>query len=358
MFFSNTGKNLDGYYFSQTPYSGIILFIYLLENDWHMLVSCLFILIGFALLIYGADVFVTGASSIARQLGMPPLIIGLTIVGFATSAPEIIVGSVSAWQGKTSIAIGNAIGSNITNIGLVLGLSILLFPIALASNTIKKEFGLMCVAIMIALVLMVDGYLSRLDALILLVSLVTSIFWIIWLAKQSSASDPLKSEYAHEFDKPDPLNKAFIKLLIGLGLLLLGADLLVRGAVFVAEYFSVPDLVIGLTVVAIGTSLPELAASIVSIIKKEADIAIGNIIGSNMFNMLAVLGIPTLINPDFFAEDVLTRDFPAMIILTLLFGAMVFVSGKGKLIRPEGAVLLFCFLTYQYVLFSQTITQI
>jgi cation:H+ antiporter len=322
-----------------------------------MLVSCLFILIGFALLIYGADVFVTGASSIARQLGMPPLIIGLTVVGFATSAPEIIVGSVSAWQGKTSIAIGNALGSNITNVGLVLGFSILLFPITLTSNTIKKEYGLMFAAITIGLALMLDGHLSRIDGLILLVSLVASIGWIVWLAKRTSASDPLNSEFAHEFDEPDPLNKAFIKLIIGLGILLLGAELLVRGAVFIAESFGVPDLVIGLTIVAIGTSLPELAASIVSIIKKEADIAIGNIIGSNMFNMLAVLGIPTLINPDSFDSEVLSRDFPVMIAVTLLFGAMVFISGKGKLIRPEGAVLLLCFISYQYVLFSQTVGQ-
>jgi cation:H+ antiporter len=325
-----------------------------------MLVSCLFVLIGFALLIYGADVFVNGASSIARQLGIPPLIIGLTIVGFATSAPEIIVGSVSAWQGKTAIAIGNAIGSNIANIGLVLGISVLLFPIALASNTIKKEYGLMCAAIMIALAVMIDGHLSRVDAVILLVSLVTSIIWIVWIAKQRSANDPIESEFAREFggelNKTDSLAKAFVKLLLGLTLLLLGAHLLVKGAVFIAEFYSVPDLVIGLTIVAIGTSLPELAASIASIIKKETDIAIGNIIGSNMFNMLAVLGIPTLINPDYFAGEVLSRDFPAMIALTLLFGAMVFASSKGKLMRPEGAVLLLCFITYQYVLFSQTMS--
>ena len=320
-----------------------------------MLVSYLFVLIGFALLIYGADIFVSGASSIARQLGMPPLIIGLTIVGFATSAPEIIVGSVSAWQGKTAIAIGNALGSNITNIGLVLGLSILIFPITLASNTIKKEYGLMCAAILIGLAVMIDGHLSRVDGVILLVSLVASISWIVWIAKRSSASDPLESEFAKELSKPDSLNKAFIKLAFGLVVLLLGAELLVRGAVFIAEYYAVPDLVIGLTIVAIGTSLPELAASIVSLIKKEADIAIGNVIGSNMFNMFAVLGIPALINPDSFAKEVLTRDFPAMIALTLLFGAMVFVSSKGKLIRPEGAVLLLCFIAYQYVLFSQHI---
>jgi len=320
-----------------------------------MLVSCLLILIGFGLLVYGADIFVDGASSIARQLGMPPLIIGLTIVGFATSAPEIIVGSVSALQGKTAIAIGNALGSNITNIGLVLGLSIIFFPITIASNTIKKEYGLMCIAIMIGLAVMLDGHLSRIDAGILLTSLVISMSWIVWIAKHSSASDPLANEFAKELDHPDSLNKAFMKLLFGLGVLLLGADLLVRGAVSIAEFYGVPDLIIGLTIIAIGTSLPELAASIISLKKNEADIAIGNIIGSNMFNIFAVLGIPALINPDYFAREVLTRDFPVMITLTLLLGAMVFVSSKGKLTKMEGTVLLLCFIAYQYSLFSQSI---
>jgi len=324
-----------------------------------MLVSCLLILIGFALLIYGADVFVDGAASIARQLGMPPLIIGLTIVGFATSAPEIIVGSVSAWQGKTAIAIGNALGSNITNIGLVLGFSIIIFPITIASNTIKKEYGLMCAAILIGLAVMIDGHLSRIDGVILLVSLVASISWIVWIAKHTRASDPLIGEFTQEFSdesyKPDSIGKASLKLILGLGVLLFGADLLVRGAVSIAELFGVPDLVIGLTIVAIGTSLPELAASIISLKKNEADIAVGNVIGSNMFNMLAVLGVPTLINPDYFAAEVLNRDFPVMIGLTILLGAMVFVSSKGKLTRPEGAVLLFCFFAYQYLLFSQSI---
>lgn len=320
-----------------------------------MLVSCIFVLLGLALLVYGADMFVSGASSIARQLGMSPLIIGLTIVGFATSAPEIIVGSVSALQDKTAIAIGNAIGSNIANIGLVLGISILLLPITIASTTIKREYGLMFVALILALILMLDGHLGRLDATILLVALVGSIGWIVWIARKSPATDPLIDEFAHELEKVDPLKIAIIKLLIGLVLLLTGAELLVRGAVAIAEYYGMSDLVIGLTIVAIGTSLPELAASITSIIKKEADIAIGNIIGSNMFNILAVLGIPTLIKPDYFASDVLTRDYPAMMILTLLLGAMIFISSKGKLVRIEGAILLTGFCGYQYVLFSQSI---
>ncbi|MEM6998273.1 MAG: calcium/sodium antiporter [Pseudomonadota bacterium] len=325
-----------------------------------MLISCFFVVFGFALLIYGADGFVEGASNLARQLGVSPLIIGLTIVGFATSAPEIIVGSVSAWQGKTAIAIGNAVGSNIANIGLVLGLSVLVFPITIASTTIRKEFGLMFLAIIITLFVMLDNHLSRIDGMILLISLIISMAWIVWLAKHSPVNDPLVKEsideYSEKPNKSDSVGKALVQLLFGLVLLLLGADMLVRGAVFIAAYFGVSDLIIGLTIVAIGTSLPELAACIVSLKKDEADIAVGNIIGSNMFNMLAVLSIPTLINPDYFADDVLYRDFPTMITLTLLMGAMVFMSSKGKLIRSEGALLFLCFIGYQYMLFSQSIT--
>ena len=320
-----------------------------------MLVSCLFVLIGLGLLVYGADVFVEGASAIARQLGISPLIIGLTIVGFATSAPEIIVGSVSAWQGKTAIAIGNALGSNIANIGLVLGVSVLLMPITVASNTIKREYIIMCSSIAIALLLMLDGYLNRADAALLLIGLGIVIGLIVWIARLNMKGDPLADEFKQELSETDPLNKGVIKFTLGLVLLLAGAEIFVRGAVSIAEFFGVSDLVIGLTIVAIGTSLPELAASITSLVKKEADIAIGNIVGSNMFNMLAVLSVPTLIQPTGFDREVLSRDFPAMIGLTVLLGIMVFITSKNKLIRVEGAILLLCFIGYQYVLFTRSV---
>lgn len=320
-----------------------------------MLLSCLFILIGLVLLIYGADVFVVGAASLARLLGMSSLVIGLTIVGFATSAPEMIVGGVSAWNEKTAIAIGNAIGSNIANISLVLAASILVMPIAVKSETLKKEFGLMSAAIFVTLLLLLDGRLDRVDGLVLLVCLGLALGWIVWIAHHSSKKDPLVKEYEHEFDEPDSMGKALFKLLAGLAMLLVGADLLVRGAVFVAEHFGVSDLVIGLTIVAIGTSLPELAASIASLLKKEEDIAIGNIIGSNMFNMLAVLGLPALIYPDKFEAAVLTRDFPVMIGLTIMLAVMLFATKKNRLIRLEGALLLACFFGYQTVLYMQSI---
>lgn len=318
-----------------------------------MLISCLFVIIGLAMLVYGADTFVAGAAGLARQLGMPPLIIGLTIVGFATSAPEIMAGSVSAWQGKTAIAIGNALGSNIANIGLVLGISALLLPVAVASEALKREYGLMLLSVLLAFLLMLDGYLSRIDAALLLIALVIFIGAIVWIARRGRGNDPLEAEFSRAAAGAATPAAAVLKLLFGLVLLLAGAELLIRGAVFIAGALGVSDLIIGLTIVAIGTSLPELAASIVSIIKKEADIAIGNIIGSNMFNMLAVLGIPGLINPDYFERAALLRDFPAMIGLSLLLGILIFLTGAGRLSRAEGAILFLCFTAYQGILFWQ-----
>lgn len=320
-----------------------------------MLLSCLFIIFGLALLVYGADVFVEGAASIARILGMSSLMIGLTVVGFATSAPEMIVGSIAAWNGKSAIAIGNALGSNITNISLVLAVSILLIPFSVQSRALRSEFALLFASIFIALFLLLDGSLDRLDGFVLLVCLVISMGWIVWIAKHVSKRDPLLQEYEGEFTEPDSTGKASFKLVVGLAMLLTGADLLVRGAVDIATHFGVSDLVIGLTIVAIGTSLPELAASIASLKKKEADIALGNIIGSNMFNMLAVLGIPALIHPDKFEAAVLHRDFPVMIGLTVLLALMLFATKKNKLLRIEGALLLACFFGYQYVLYIQSV---
>lgn len=320
-----------------------------------MLLSYLFIIFGLALLVYGADVFVEGAASIARILGMSSLMIGLTVVGFATSAPEMIVGSIAAWNEKSAIAIGNALGSNITNISLVLAVSILLIPITVQSRTLRSEFALLFASIFIALFLLLDGSMDRLDGFVLLVCLVISMGWIVWIAKHVSKRDPLLKEYEGEFTEPESAGKASFKLVVGLTMLLIGADLLVRGAVDIAAHFGVSDLVIGLTIVAIGTSLPELAASIASLKKKEADIAIGNIIGSNMFNMLAVLGIPALIHPDKFEDAVLYRDFPVMIGLTVLLALMLFATKKNKLLRIEGALLLACFFGYQYVLYVQSV---
>jgi cation:H+ antiporter len=318
-----------------------------------MLINSLFILSGLGLLIVGADRFVVGAASIARGLGVPPLIIGLTIVGVATSAPEVLVGTIAALDGKTTLAIGNAVGSNIANVGLVLGFTALVCPLLVKSATLRREYLSMCAAIGVATLLLLDNHLGRIDGVVLILCLAGAMCWMIRLARTSPKSDPLAGEFEQELaqEQASSIGKSWLLLLFGLIVLLGGAELLVRGAVAIAEEFGVSDLVIGLTIVAIGTSLPELAASIMSVIKDEADIAIGNIIGSNMFNMLMVLGVPALIHPAEVSSDVMLRDFPIMICLTLLMGWMAFIYGRGKFDRMEGGFLFFCFIGYQYWLF-------
>jgi len=317
-----------------------------------MILNYLGILAGLVLLVYGADRFVEGAANIARYLGMPPLLIGLTIVGMATSAPEILVGVVAALEGKTEIAIGNAIGSNIANIGLVLGFTVMLMPVTVTSQTLKREFFIMGLAILLAVGLMWNQNLSHLDAVFLLVGLTVAILSVIVLSKKSAKTDPLLSEFESELPEKSNVAKSIFLFFLGLGLLLGGAYVLVECAIVVAKHFGLSDLIIGLTIIAIGTSLPELAASIMAVKKNEADIAIGNVIGSNMFNMLAVIGIPGMIHATDFDSIVLHRDFPVMIGMTLLMGYMVFIRGAGKFDRAEGTTLLLCFIAYQSWLFS------
>ncbi len=312
-----------------------------------MLIATLAVLGGLLLLVLGADRFVSGASGAARALGVPPLIIGLTVVGIATSMPEVLVGGVAAWDEKTRIAIGNALGSNIANIGLVLGATALFTPLLVQSQTLTREFILMCAAMLVALLVMLDLRLGRGDGLLLLGVLVLMLYWIVRKVREDAGSAPQQAE----MKQLPGLSKSVTLILVGLVILLGGAELLVRGAVYIAREIGVDDLVIGLTIVAVGTSLPELAASLMSVAKKEIDIAIGNIIGSNMFNMLMVLGIPCIIYPDTFGKEVLLRDFPIMAGLTLLMGWMVFYSGKNRFSRLEGTVLLLCFAGYQYWLF-------
>ena len=317
-----------------------------------MLLEYLGILSGLLLLVVGADRFITGAANIARGLGMSPLLIGITIVSIATSAPEVLVGTVAALDGKIEIAIGNAVGSNIVNIGLVLGLTVLVMPVKIASKTLRTEYLLMFLSAIIAILLMLDLELSRLDATILLITLAGFIYWIVHIARQAPDADSLASDFENELIQIIPLRNSVIYFLTGLFLMLAGAELLVRCSVLVARSFGISDLVIGLTIIAVGTSLPELAASIMSVIKKETGMAVGNIIGSNMFNMLAVIGVPVLIYPSVISNEVLMRDFPVMIVMTLLMGWMVFIRGAGRFDRIEGGILLLCFVFYQYWLFA------
>ncbi len=309
---------------------------------------------GFALLVWGADRFVVGAASAARNLGISTLIIGLTVVGFGTSAPEILVSGMAAWQGNPGLSIGNALGSNIANIGLILGVTALIQPLDVHSDTLRREFPILLAVVLFAGVLMADDNLGRIDGALLLGGLCLMLYWLVSLGMRMRRGDPMSSEITAEVPPPQPLPRAILWLIVGLVVLLLSSRMLVWGAVEIATSLGVSDLVIGLTIVAVGTSLPELAAAVMSAIKKEHDIAIGNVIGSNMFNLLAVLPLPGLISPGKFPEAVLMRDLPVMGVMTLALFAMAYgFGGHGRINRLEGATLLAAFIGYQITVYVQ-----
>jgi cation:H+ antiporter len=312
---------------------------------------------GFVLLVWGADKFVLGAAGTARSLGVAPLIIGLVVVGFGTSAPELLVSGLAAVEGNPGLGIGNALGSNITNIGLVLGATALFTPLTVHSETLKREFPVLFIVTATTFVLFYNGYFGRWDGLILLAGLVVFIIWMVRLAMTSRKSDPLAMEAEGELPKEIPLSKAILWLIAGLVILLLGARLVVWGAVAIAQTFGISDLVIGLTIVAIGTSLPELAASIVGARRGEHDLVIGNIIGSNLFNSLGVLGLPGLIYPAPLEQNVLLRDFSVMAGLTLFLYLMArgFHGEFGKVTRVEGGVLVLVYTGYLATLYVMSV---
>jgi cation:H+ antiporter len=316
--------------------------------------------VGRVVLVIAADKFVTGTASIARNFGISPLLIGLTIVGLGTSAPEILVSAIASWQGNTGLAIGNAIGSNIANIGLILGCTAVISPLTFRSELLKRELPILMAVSLICFFLSFDG-LGVVDGFLMLSMLVLFLLWLIRSAKKDQLTeplqDPLEQELVEELPETLPSNKAWKYFAFGLIGLLLSSRLLVWAAVNIAESFGVSDLVIGLTIVALGTSLPELAASITSVLKKEDDLAVGNIIGSNMYNLLAVYSLPGLIAPGAVAESVLTRDFPVMLGLTgLLFVLGYGFSKHGLINRWKGAGLLLAFCSYQWLVYQSTIT--
>jgi cation:H+ antiporter len=308
---------------------------------------------GFLMLAWSADRFVDGASAIALNLNISPLVIGLTIVSLGTSAPEIIVSGMASWQGNSGLAVGNAIGSNIINIALVLGLTALIMPLNVHSSIIRRELPILLLVMGLAWILLVDGMLGRVDGVLLLTGMVGMLGWATWAGLRMQATpDPMATEFAEEMPTGIGIGRALFLLATGALVLVVSSRLLVWGAVSVAQAIGVSDLVIGLTIVALGTSLPELAASVMSALKHEHDIAIGNVIGSNIFNLLAVLGLPGLINPIRIDSMVLSRDYPVMLGLTLMLFAMAFgFRGPGRLNRVEGAILLMAFAAYQSLLY-------
>ncbi len=318
-----------------------------------MLLYTAAILVGFGLLIWGADRFVLGAAAIANNFGIAPLLIGLTIVGFGTSAPEILVSGMAAMQGNPGLAIGNALGSNIANIGLILGVTAMVTPLSVRSSTLRREYPMLLAVCLVTLLLLLDGDLSRIDGAILIIGLLLLLYGMVRISRHgSSTSDPMKQEYIDEIPQQMPTSTALLWFVLGLGLLLISSRMLVWGAVQIATTFGVSDLVIGLTIIALGTSLPELAAGIASVLKGEHDIAIGNVIGSNMYNLLAVLSMPAMFAPGPFAPEVLTRDMVVMIGLTLAMFLMSYGFGSpGRISRFEGLLLVLAFISYQGLLF-------
>ncbi|WP_439287228.1 calcium/sodium antiporter [Lonepinella sp. BR2357] len=315
-----------------------------------MLLPSLALIVGLLLLVWSADRFVDGAAATARHFGMPPLLIGIVIIGFGTSAPEMVVSAISAFRGNPGIALGNAYGSNITNIALILGFTALVKPILVHSQVIKQDLPILLIVTALSAYLLYDMQISRLDAVILIAILAGYMAWTIWQGFRQKNVE-LPEELQHQ--KYMPLSKALFWLVIGLVLLMASSQLLVWGAVEIAHYFGVSDLVIGLTIVAIGTSLPELASSIAAARKGEADLAVGNIIGSNLFNTLAVVGIAGVIHPMEVESAVLSRDVLIMSALTVALFAFgyAFKQPNGQIGRFKGLLLLLCYVGYNSYLF-------
>ncbi|WP_166372833.1 calcium/sodium antiporter [Psychromonas sp. SA13A] len=322
-----------------------------------LLLPALAIIIGFVLLIWSADKFVLGASNTARSFSISPLIVGVVIVGLGTSAPEMLVSAMAAADGNTGLSIGNAIGSNITNIGLMLGITAMLYPLQIHSKLLQREMPILLAIIGLSYFILWDMELSFANGLLLLTLMLLMLAFTIWEAK-NQPDDALSQEILEELPEQVSKGEAIKWLLIGILILIASSRILVWGAVEIAEYYQVSDLIIGLTIVAIGTSLPELAATITAARKKEYDLALGNIIGSNIFNILGVMALPGLIRPGTFDSAVLTRDYPVMLGLTiaLLIFSIAWRRGTtGVLARVEGGLLLAGYIGYMFWLYTELI---
>jgi cation:H+ antiporter len=321
-----------------------------------MLEFSLLVIAGLILLIWGADRFVHGAAALARNLGVAPLMIGLTVVAFATSAPEILVSAVAALAGEPGLAFGNAIGSNIVNIGLVLGLTSIVRPIKLESATLRREMPTLLAVTLLTVSLFLDSRLSHVDGIVMLTGLVIVMVWLTRLGLRSSATDPIAMDYDAEIPTDVTTVMAVVWLVVGLLTLLIGAKLLVAGAIGIAQLLGVSEVVIGITIVAFGTSLPELAVSLASALKGEYGLAIGNIVGSNIFNLLAVIGVAATISPATLAQTVLSLHIFVMVAFTLVLFAMTYdYDGNADLSRLEGVALLSAYIAYSGYVVAQNL---
>jgi len=294
-----------------------------------------------------SDLFVYGAAALAKHWGMPTLLIGMLVVGFGTSSPELTVSALSAWEGNPGIALGNAYGSNITNIALILGLAAVIKPIEVHSKIIKKELPILFCVTLFVFLQIYDGQLTRLDAVSELLVFTGVMIWMAHTGKNQQI-DTLEIEMTQELeDLPTSHSQALLWVISGLALLVISSQVLVSGAVKIAHGLGVSDVIIGLTIVAVGTSLPELASAVAAARKGEDDLALGNIIGSNLFNTLAVVGLAGIIHPMQIPTEIVWRDWPVMAVLTaslFFFGSSK--TGLGSIKRREGAGLLIMYLSY------------
>ncbi|MFQ3789639.1 calcium/sodium antiporter [Halomonas sp. A29] len=313
-----------------------------------MLLPVMAVVAGLVLLVWSAERFVDGAAATSRRLGVSPLLVGMLVIGFGTSAPELMVSSLAAGQGNPGLALGNGYGSNIANIGLILGLMAVITPLAVHSSVIRRELPILVAVTFLSALLMWGGLIGRLEGSLLLALLAVVIGFSIWQARRSSA-DTLATETEESLQAhPMTLRSGVVWTLVGLALLVLSSRVLVWGAVEIAIGFGVSDLIIGLTVVAVGTSLPELASSFSALRKGEHDLVVGNVVGSNLFNTLGVVGLAAVIHPIEVGGEVLLRDWSLMTVMTLLM--TVFAIGwkgrPGRINRLEGAMLLALFIGY------------
>ena len=331
-----------------------------------MILPIVAVVLGLGVLVWSADKFVDGAVGVAKFCGMSTLLIGMVIVGFGTSAPEMVVSAISAMQDAPELALGNAYGSNIANIALILGVTAIISPVIVVRKALVRDLPVLLAVTAVAIFQAMDGSISRLDGIVVLIVfagvMTFNIVSELRQKKGAAAEEPAAAE-SDEGEKLS-LGKSILWLVLGLALLVASSRALVWGAVEIARALGVSDLLIGLTIVAVGTSLPELASSIAAARKGENDLAIGNIIGSNLFNTLMVVGIAAMIAPmHSFSASILSRDLPVMAVLTvllLLFGlpvrkSRVGADGKriGRINRLEGTVFLVAYVGYIGVLIAQ-----
>lgn len=323
-----------------------------------MFLACLVLILALAGLVFAADRFVEGCAALANNLGVAPIIIGVTVIGFGTSAPEILVSGIASLQGNVGLAIGNAIGSNIANIGLILGITVMIKPISIQTTIFRLELPALLIVSFGTYFMIADYSLDRIDGVILLSFLVLFLGWLVRLCIQQNrtknqTNEPVAMEFESGIPQSMPNTVAAAWTIAGLTGLIISSKALVWAAVSIAKTLGVSDLIIGLTIIALGTSLPELAASVASVLKNKSDMAIGNVIGSNIYNLCAVLSLPALVAPGLIDAQIVYRDYRMMAVLTLVLAFMTAkILRRDHIGRLSGLILLSLYFVYQLSLYQ------